>query len=190
MSGIVFSGISNTKDFWFQPLPVELLSLSATTRGNQVEIAWTTATEINNMGFEIQRMSGNNNWEAIGFVDGNYYHNGIINYNFMDVFPLEGINYYRLKQMDYDGAFEFYGPVAADVNATGESFSLKVVKKADELFVLLPGQAAGLLEVFDMQGRMVFSSFANGNIKLPLAKGSYILRYFNGQDLATAKVVL
>jgi len=173
-----------------EPLPIELLSFSAQKAARGIDINWTTASEVNNMGFEIQRLiPGTDSWESVGFVDGHYNHNGIINYSFTDNFPYEGVNYYQLKQMDYDGAYEIFGPVAENYE-TEIALSIQVVKSQDGLYVVLPGSDAGQLEMYDMQGRLLLSQFANGKVDLPLSKGTYIVRFHNGLETATAKITM
>ncbi|MFK7807662.1 MAG: T9SS type A sorting domain-containing protein, partial [Saprospiraceae bacterium] len=88
-------------------LPVELLTFDATLKKNIVELYWSTATEINNQGFEIQQSTNNKDWQRIDFVDGKGNSEIIQEYQVQHKNPEQGFNYYRLKQMDYDGAFEY-----------------------------------------------------------------------------------
>ncbi|MCK5847489.1 MAG: T9SS type A sorting domain-containing protein [Bacteroidales bacterium] len=95
------------------PLPVSLLSFNTNTIDNYVLINWTTASETNNMGFDVQVSYDNINWNRIGFVKGNGNSNQIINYEKIDRNPVNGTNYYRLKQMDYDGKYEYSEVISA-----------------------------------------------------------------------------
>lgn len=185
---IKYSRISNVVDFRKSALPVELLKFFALTQDNQVQLKWSTASETNNMGFELQRMS-NGNWISIGFVDGHYNHNGLLNYAFTDFAPEQGVNYYRMKQMDYDGAFKFYGPVVAYLGQQNKHFDIRTLKREGYLMVFLPSDTEGMLEVFDLQGRMVFASNAIGSITLPLEKGIYIVRFSDGYHTAVSKIL-
>ncbi len=92
-------------------LPVNLLSFSAEALNDEVVVKWATATEINSDYFEIQRSADNYNYETIGKVKAAGTSNIPMNYNFNDVAPLEGISYYRLKQVDFDGKFVYSQPV-------------------------------------------------------------------------------
>ncbi len=89
-------------------VPVELVSFDADWINGRVELTWTTATESNNYGFEIQRKSNNDNsWQKIGFVKGHGTTMQMNYYSFTDN-PLGGGKYnYRLKQIDIDGNFEY-----------------------------------------------------------------------------------
>lgn len=88
-------------------VPVELISFSAEAIGNTVLLKWITSTEINNLGFEIERQIGNTEWEKIGFVGGNGTTTEISNYSFNDEAVSNGIYNYRLKQIDFDGRYEY-----------------------------------------------------------------------------------
>ncbi len=85
-------------------VPVELTSFDASVSGKSIELKWSTATETNNKGFEIERDNGDG-WGKIAFVEGNGTTTKIHNYSFIDV-PAnitKGVIRYRLKQIDYDG---------------------------------------------------------------------------------------
>ncbi len=107
------------------PLPVELISFTAKSNNNSVILNWETATEVNNYGFEVEKAINNEeleikNWEKIGFVQGHGNSNSPKSYSYLDE------NYdkdqelrlkYRLKQIDTDGTYEYYG-LTAEVDAT------------------------------------------------------------------------
>jgi len=110
---------------WVQgvsPLPVQLTNFTATYENGNVKLNWQTATEINNYGFEILRATDNSklqmtNWEKIGFVNGNGNSNSPKNYTFVDSNPPSGKLQYKLKQIDYDGKFEYSNVIDIEVNA-------------------------------------------------------------------------
>lgn len=94
-------------------LPVELVSFQAKTIENKIMLEWTTASELNNDYFEVYRSGNGTDFYAIGSVDGHGTTYHTIRYIFTDPSPLNGVNYYRLKQYDFDGAFE-YSPIARE----------------------------------------------------------------------------
>lgn len=98
-------------------IPVELTSFVANVSGNSVKLNWSTATELNNSGFEIERKSANSDWRKIGFVKGAGTTTQIQNYSFTDKDLNAGKFSYRLKQIDFDGKFEFSKSVEVDINA-------------------------------------------------------------------------
>lgn len=95
------------------PLPVELVSFNATYKGNNtVELRWSTTSEANNYGFEIERAIVNGlkqkyNWEKIGFVSGHGTSSSPKNYLFLDQNAYYGTYIYRLKQIDIDGHYKY-----------------------------------------------------------------------------------
>ena len=105
-------------------LPVELTSFTAITKDRSVELAWKTATEVNNYGFEIERRlsTKDENWTKIGFVAGNGTTNAPQSYSYVDA-RATGTVSYRLKQIDRDGKFEYSSVVEATV-AEAATFSL------------------------------------------------------------------
>jgi hypothetical protein len=89
-------------------VPVELASFSANVNENDVTLLWLTVTELNNSGFDIERAVVNGKWEPIGFVAGNGTTTEIHTYTFNDNDLPTGIYNYRIKQIDYDGTFEYF----------------------------------------------------------------------------------
>lgn len=89
-----------------QGIPVELISFRASVFEGAVELNWMTATETNNSGFEIQRNSGGN-FESIDFVDGKGTTAELNSYSYIDRDVPVGTYTYRLKQIDFDGSFEY-----------------------------------------------------------------------------------
>ena len=91
-------------------VPVELLAFSASVNGSKVQLYWSTATELNNRGFEIQRsVKESDNFVTIGFVEGKGNSTEINYYAFTDQPDLNGHNeiFYRIKQVDFDGTFSY-----------------------------------------------------------------------------------
>ncbi|MEQ9298625.1 MAG: choice-of-anchor D domain-containing protein [Cyclobacteriaceae bacterium] len=88
------------------PLPVELLYFVGVQEADQVQLDWATATEINNDHFEVQKSLDGETWEVIGVINGFGTTNTQQDYIFTDVNPHIGVAYYRLRQVDFDGAFE------------------------------------------------------------------------------------
>ncbi len=88
-------------------IPVELYSFTATPSRNHVALEWVTASETDNKGFEIERSSDGVIFENIGFERGHGNSAKNNDYTFIDHRPFSGNNYYRLKQVDYSGTFEY-----------------------------------------------------------------------------------
>ena len=102
------------------PLPVELTSFNATVKGNSVNLSWETATEVNNYGFQVQRKKikdeSEEEWEDIGFVQGNGTTNSPKYYEFTDFeLPNSETVSYRLKQIDNDGTYSYSKTITVDL---------------------------------------------------------------------------
>ena len=95
-------------------VPVELTSFSANSANGKINLNWTTATELNNQGFEIQRRTVEGQYNAIGFVAGNGTTSETKQYSYSDA-PEVGEYYYRLKQIDFDGTFEYSNEVFGSI---------------------------------------------------------------------------
>jgi hypothetical protein len=96
-------------------IPVELTSFAAVSKNDAVELSWATATEINNSGFQIERSLDKSNFGSIGFVEGKGTTTEMQSYKFIDENLSNGIYYYRLKQIDLDGSFEYSNIVEVNV---------------------------------------------------------------------------
>jgi len=99
------------------PIPVELTSFVGSSVNGNVELNWATATESNNSGFEIQRSTDGSSFIKIGFVSGNGTTTEIQNYSYTDSKLSIGSYSYRLKQVDFDGSFEYSSVVNVDLTA-------------------------------------------------------------------------
>lgn len=105
-------------------VPVELSSFTATVNGTSISLNWTTVTETNNRGFEVQRKSSDNDFVTVGFVKGKGTTTQTQNYSFTDSNLPIGSYTYRLKQIDFNGTFEFSKVVEVYLAAPSE-FSLE-----------------------------------------------------------------
>ncbi|MGM0581602.1 MAG: T9SS type A sorting domain-containing protein [Bacteroidota bacterium] len=89
------------------PLPVELISFSAKVLKGKIDIQWETASEKNNDHFIVEKKGLDNDWKNISTVQGAGNSNNLIRYSITDLNPVSGTQYYRLKQVDTDGKFEY-----------------------------------------------------------------------------------
>lgn len=96
-------------------IPVELVSFNSSVDGNDVILNWITASELNNSHFEIQRSNNRISFNTISSVQGNGTTTEFHNYSYRDENLNEGIYYYRLKQVDYDGSFSYSNIVDVEI---------------------------------------------------------------------------
>ncbi len=105
------------------PLPIELLSFNAVSMGNKVSLTWSTASETNNNFFTIEKSVDGTDWKSIGIVMGAGNSTHVLNYESFDTEPVNGIQYYKLKQTDYDGQYKYSTPIAVDFS---DDFSFSI----------------------------------------------------------------
>ncbi len=102
------------------PLPVELSAFDLFTQNGEVVITWTTSSEVNNRGFEVERRpDGEKDWSVAGFVQGAGTSTAVRNYRFSDNPPRTGNINYRLKQYDHDGTVKIFGEASVNVEEFG-----------------------------------------------------------------------
>lgn len=163
-------------------LPVRLVRFDATKKGSSALLTWETAQESGNKGFEIQRGAGNSNWQTIGFVggqteDGNS--NTLLHYNFADETPLTGKNYYRLKQVDWDGSSAYSRIVVVDFQAEGKDMLLYPNPVAGGAVTLdLPESGTIAVRIYNLSGIQV-KAFKQSSRVLDvkgLSSGKYVLK--------------
>lgn len=126
-----FFGATASDEFYFDDytvtdltvVPVELTSFVANVKNNAVTLNWETATEINNQGFEIQRRSESTEYTTIGSVAGNGTTTEKQVYSYSDAGLEAGKYFYRLKQVDFNGTYEYSNEISAEITAPVE-FSL------------------------------------------------------------------
>ncbi len=169
-------------------LPVELTDFKALIqKKGGVTLHWSTASEKNNHGFDLERSADGRHWSTLGFVQGNGTTTQPNKYFFTDEKPHAGINYYRLKQMDADGKFEYSPIVVADVRSHATQFDVFPNPSPNGVLsarVVSKTEGKALLEIFDWAGYKVWKETLNlveGTIVWPVSmttfpKGTYTAR--------------
>ncbi|MBK8383917.1 MAG: T9SS type A sorting domain-containing protein [Ignavibacteria bacterium] len=169
---LIASGLTTFSDFVIggdsssQPLPVELSSFTSALNGRNVTLNWTTASESNNAGFDLERRDANGltagDWTKIGNVTGNGTATGANSYSFTDRNIATGKYNYRLKQIDFNGNFEYFSLNNEVVIGTPERFSLSQnypnpFNPSTNINYDLPFDSKVSIKIFDMSGREVAS---------------------------------
>jgi photosystem II stability/assembly factor-like uncharacterized protein len=103
-------------------VPVELSSFTAKVDGKNIILNWSTSSELNNRGFEIEKSIDKTDWEIIGFIEGNGTTTEINSYSFVDKNITSGKQKYRLKQIDFDGSFEYSKIIDVEVGTPSDFF--------------------------------------------------------------------
>ncbi|MBP9581285.1 MAG: T9SS type A sorting domain-containing protein [Ignavibacterium sp.] len=168
------------------PVPVELTAFSASYSNGSVLLKWTTATETNNQGFEIQRKSVGD-FVTFGFVKGNGTTTQLQSYSFTDNEVNSGTYSYRLKQVDFDGTFAYSNVVEVEITSP-LTFSLSQnypnpFNPTTKINYTVPFDSKVTIAVYSITGELV-TELVNNN----LAAGSYSVD-FNGSNLASGMYI-
>jgi len=185
-------------------IPVELTSFTASATENSVTLNWSTATETNNSGFSIERKTPMDEiWREVGFVPGFGTTTETMNYTFTDEKLSMGLYSYRLKQVDFDGTFEYTNSVEAEVYSP---FEFKLAQNypnpfnpSTKISFSIPAPEFVTLKVYDILGTEVATLInerkepgvytINFNAS-QLASGMYLYRLQAGSYIETRKMVL
>ncbi len=156
-----FSDFAVASDSSVNPLPVELASFNAVVSGRNAVLKWSTSSELNNSGFDVERsLSGTASWQKIGFVSGNGTTSQPHSYEYSDINIASGTYSYRLKQIDFNGNFTYYDLAGEVTIGLPEEFSLgqnypNPFNPETRINFDLPDEGFVSLKVFDMSGKEI-----------------------------------
>jgi hypothetical protein len=170
-------------------VPVEMLYFNATKTENGNLLTWATATEENNAGFEVEKSTDARTFKKIGFVVGNGTTIEQQTYEFLDKNISEGVTYYRLKQVDFDGQFEYSKIVNCQLSIDNAPLKVYPNPVQDELTI---SEGVGMITIYNALGQPI-RQIINENQTIfaidvrDLPKGIYSLqlRKANGQVVTT-----
>jgi photosystem II stability/assembly factor-like uncharacterized protein len=192
------------------PLPVSLESFTYNVSGRDVNLKWVTTVEENNAGFEVYRISSDlnasdpNNWLKVGYIKGNGNKNTPTNYNFTDSKLPSGKYNYRIKQIDYNGNYEYFTLNGIAKIENSKSISLhqnypNPFNPTTNIDYDLSADSKVTLKVYDISGREVLT-LVNDQQKAGfytvkfnatnLSSGTYFYKLFlnsNGSDIVITK---
>jgi hypothetical protein len=191
------------------PLPVQLSSFTASTKGRDVILNWTTATEVNTAGFEIERKlvsqeKAQAKWENVGFVRGNGNSNRPVEYTFTDMKLNTGKYAYRLKMVDNDGSYEYSNEVVVEIGKPDvtkiEQNYPNAFNPATKIEYELANPSKVVIEVYNITGQKItelvndeqvegYYSLVFDASKYGLASGIYFYRMI-AMDKVTSKNVV
>lgn len=163
------------------PLPIELLSFTYQIKNQHIILNWITASETNNDFFTIERSSDMQGWKALGNLPGAGNSNQRLSYQFSDIMPQEGISYYRLKQTDFDGKYEYFNPLVVKYNLVDQK-DFKVRKIHEQWEITLPDGEQWQVFVHALNGIIIYSGKAIGSFDFPAPKQPVVIKMFNNRD--------
>ncbi|MBK9046462.1 MAG: T9SS type A sorting domain-containing protein [Bacteroidetes bacterium] len=182
------------------PLPIELLSFEAIKSGNNVDLIWRTASEINNDYFTIQKSKNGYEFEDIATVDGAGNSTSVTNYKITDTKPYNGINYYRLMQTDFDGKFT-YSEIRSIFFGTKGAISVfpNPAPQNNQIQIAIPNEGEYTMNITDASGRIIqyekIHATANNqivpiNLNATLSSGIYQIGIQNENENYNSKLII
>ena len=183
-------------------IPVELTSFTANVDDKNVQLAWSTSTETNDSGFEIQRKSGNE-YHTIAFIEGAGTTTEPQDYSYVDENLVPGNYNYRLKQVDFNGQYQYSDEISVEVTAPTE-FVLNQnypnpFNPSTKISFQVPVNEFVSLKVYDTLGKEISTiaedNFSAGSYTIKfdasrLPSGMYIARLNAGNDSRSIKMTL
>ncbi|CAN5448323.1 hypothetical protein BH11BAC1_BH11BAC1_03440 [soil metagenome] len=174
------------------PLPIVLNYFLATSENGKVYLKWGTASETNNDYFEVERSNNISGWSFLTEMDGAGNSSESHNYSTRDQNPFEGISYYRLKQVDFDGSVYYSQPITLNfVPAATFSFSVYPNPVVDEVQVISTDFVS--VQLFDINGKIAVcpqTLISDHHIKIDtrnIPSGVYIARIFSPAEQTISK---
>lgn len=180
------------------PLPVVLTTFEAWYDNGSSQLEWITSSEINNDYFTVERANVDGEYIPIGRVDGHGTTSQANHYNFTDTDPHEGINYYRLRQVDFNGAFE-YSPVRivlTEETSMLDILSTSTVSGQIDVSVVAPEGVTVQTQITDVSGRVVYSEGTvihhqpTHFVTSQLTSGIYFIEVSDGRKRIIRKIQL
>jgi Secretion system C-terminal sorting domain len=175
-------------------LPIELISFKASITNNNTKLTWQTASEKDNSHFAIERSQNGESFSKMGEVKGSGTTITTQNYQFTDATPYKGINYYRLRQVDFDGTESVSKTVSVNFDGKGQNkFKVYPTLVQDNLTVEVEGDAKSEITVRDLTGRVILTKNTEGpsaqvlNIS-GLSNGLYLLSVRTNDGFETIKI--
>jgi hypothetical protein len=190
MTGTI-DGIRVSNSWADGPLPVKLTSFEANVNDETTLLTWSTSSEINNKGFEIERSTDGENFEMIGFVRGAGNSNILNTYLFK--FESNETAFYRLKQIDFDGVYEYSKIVFVSNNLLDDQTELLPNPFVNEISIQNEDGIVKV-EIIDVTGKVVVSEEILNSTKVlvnteTLKAGLYYLKVQTAHSIETKRVI-
>ncbi len=175
-------------------LPIELMDFSSQSNNEVIILNWMTATETNNDEFIIEKSHNGRDWEAIGWIEGNGTTQEEHAYRLVDEAPSTGINYYRLKQIDFNGAYQYSHVISEFIFADhAGNVSIFPNPASHTLYIQHTLTEKLSITIFDALGRQLIQTmdYANGIDLSTVGKGIYTVQVrHENAILETQKLVV
>ncbi len=181
----------------FSPLPISLLDFKASCLDeNTVLIRWATASETNNAYFTIERSLDGMQWTEIAQISGAGNANQVNTYEYICTSSKEYPQYYRLKQTDYNGSYEYFNPITISCTTDEEAVFEIYPNPFNNNFTIYYSNGAdetAIINIYDSFGKLVYLEQVNEMIHKvsvdDFAKGCYIVHYRTNSFTKTMKLI-
>lgn len=169
-------------------LPVELIDFTGEINKDKIHLHWSTESELNNDGFEIQRSVDAITWSLLDFVEGHGSTSSLNKYSYPDKYPRLGANYYRLKQVDLDGGFEYSKVISLTI---GNNHQITMFPNPTNGNLQISGVELGEVKIMDHNGRKINEFLlTKPNIDLSyLPMGLYTISVKTDNGVTTKRIV-
>jgi hypothetical protein len=171
------------------PLPVNITGFYAIIDNNQTILSWSTSSEINNKGFAVEKSFDGENFESIAFVKGMGNSNKIINYSFLDANKASA--FYRLKQVDFDGKFEY----SEIIKVSSESEEVVITPNPFEEMITIQSSTTNEnvnAEIYDIQGKLKLNAQGLGSLQIDtkgLESGIYFIKINKSETIQIKRII-
>ena len=179
-------------------LPVTFINFDGTLRNGQAWLNWSTATEINNKGFEVEKSMDGQTFNDLAFVDGHGNSSLVNNYSYIDNKVLSGYNYYRLKQIDIDGKLNYSSTIRLDFKNFDWAIIGNPVTSNSWIQLQLTSKSKVAIQIISIDGKVMKTinkgTIDEGTYSIPLQLGNvpagiYIVRLIAGNQVFSKKIV-
>ncbi len=193
-----FSGGGATTGASVSALPVEMVNFKGVEKDQGVQLSWSTESEFNSMGFEIQHRTDGQDWEILGFRTSHGNSTSLKKYEYKHQKALPGVHYYKLRAIDFDGSYEDSKIIS--VNVDNEQFSTLIypnpISNSNVIHYNRAGGSLDLVVVYNAQGQEIYRQNnlddQKDDIVLPhvLSVGVYNIVFYSGQKSEIQQLIV
>jgi hypothetical protein len=192
--------VSSFSEFWLHgtsgnsALPVELIDFNVYCENSLHRVQWSTASEVNNDFFALERSVNGNDWQQVDRITGMGTINELTEYA-VDINPVNTLTYYRIKQTDFDGSSTIFGPIA--VNCEVQKLQIYPNPSNDLFYVLAPNdKRIENIKVIDAAGNLILGDNGNNQVKLIISSANwnngvyFVQSSFTDGSMEVGKIVI
>ena len=179
------------------PMPVEFIDINAVKDDEHIDLNWATASETNNDYFTIERASDGINFLPLSIIKGSGNSNSLINYSYADNNPIEGVNYYRIKQTDFDGKYEYsiIMYIEYSIDAPFITVLPSYIKKSDNINIVFNNEENNIytVTIYSTTNQKIYEYTISESTSIPAFsynEGIYFITIISGDKNTFEKIVI